>query len=199
MTVFKSQWHETPDLPGDHVRLVQLHEHHAPGVLKASDDDAVFQWLRLKRPGNLVDAKALVSGYLNNPDLITWAQIDQHSNELAGLTTFYDIDPEERSVAIGHTWLGQKHWRTALNTEAKLLLLQRAFDDLGAVRVAWHTDILNERSQAAIERLGAQREGVLRKHRKRLDGSWRDTVVYSMLDEEWPAAKKALQERLAEA
>ena len=197
MTVLKSQWHETPDLPGDQVKLVQLHGHHASGVLTAVDDDEVFQWMGLERPHTLAAARAIVAGYLDNPNLVAWAQIDQHSNELAGLTAFYDIDPESRAVAIGYTWLGKKCWRTAINTEAKLLLLSRAFDDLGAVRVVWHTDNLNERSQAAIERLGAQREGVLRKHRHRLDGSWRDTVTYSMLDEEWPAAKKKLQARLA--
>lgn len=197
MTVLKSQWFETPDLPGDHVKLVQLHEHHAAGVLAAADDDDVFQWLRVKRPTTLGEANTLVSTYLDNPQLFAWAQIDQQSNELAGLTTFYDIDPKSRAVAIGYTWLGKKHWRTAINTEAKLLLLTRAFDVLGAVRVVWHTDNLNERSQSAIERLGAQHEGVLRKHRQRLDGSWRDTVVFSMLDDEWPAAKKNLEERLA--
>ncbi|MGZ5369064.1 MAG: GNAT family N-acetyltransferase [Aeromicrobium sp.] len=197
MTVFKSQWHETPDLPGDHVRLVQLREHHASGVLAAADDAKVFQWLSIKRPTNLTEAKALIVAYLDNPNLIAWAQIDQHSHEVAGITTFYDIDPANRSVAIGHTWLGKKHWRTALNSEAKLLLLRHAFDDLGAVRVVWHTDILNERSQTAIERLGAQREGVLRKHRIRLDGTWRDTVVYSMLDDEWPDARTRLEEQLA--
>lgn len=196
MTVFKSQWHETPDLPGDHVRLVQLHEHHASGVLGAADADEVFQWLGIERPTNLAEAKALITGYLDDPNLIAWAQIDQHSHELAGVTTFYDIDPHTLTVAIGHTWLGKSHWRTPINSEAKLLLLGRAFDILGAVRVVWHTDILNERSQAAIERLGAQREGVLRKHRIRRDGSWRDTVVYSMLDDEWPAAKATLQATL---
>lgn len=198
MTVFKSQWYETPDLPGDHVKLVQLHEHHAAGVLAAADDDEVFQWLRVKRPTTLADAKTLVAGYLDDPQRFGWAQIDQHSNELAGLTTFYDIDPESRSVAIGYTWLGKKHWRTALNTEAKLLLLTRAFDVLGCVRVVWHTDSKNERSQEAIERIGGVREGVLRKHRLRLDGSWRDTVSFSMLDDEWPTARKKLEERLAE-
>ncbi|GAB3956216.1 hypothetical protein GCM10027614_67740 [Micromonospora vulcania] len=78
---------------------------------------------------------------------------------VVGTTSYYEIDPERRSVAIGHTFLGRPWWRTGINTEAKLLLLGRAFDELGAVRVAWHTDLRNERSQAAIERLGATREG----------------------------------------
>ena len=99
-------------------------------------------------------------------------------------------------MGIGHTFLGRPWWRTGINTEAKLLLLSRAFDDLGAVRVAWHTDIRNVRSQAAIERLGATREGVLRMHRQRPDGSWRDTVQYAMTVDEWPKAQARLRERL---
>jgi RimJ/RimL family protein N-acetyltransferase len=98
---------------------------------------------------------------------------------------------------IGHTWLGQRWWRTGHNTEAKLLLLSHAFETLGAVRVVFHTDLRNTRSQGAIERLGAVREGVLRKHRRRWDGSWRDTVQYAMVDDEWPAAKETLATRLA--
>ena len=196
MSPLKSQWYETPDLAGDRVLLVQLHPHHAPGIFAAADDDEVFRWLSFRRPTNLRDAEAIVERYLSTPNLVAWAQIDQLSNELAGLTTYYDIDPANRTVAIGTTWLGKRFWRTPINTESKNLLMGRAFDDLGAARVVWHTDINNERSQAAIERLGAQREGVLRKHRIRLDGSWRDTVVYSMLDDEWPAAREALAARI---
>jgi len=116
---------------------------------------------------------------------------------VAGMTCFYDVDAELRTVAIGHTWIGRRFWRTGLNTEAKLLLLTRAFDELGCVRVVWHTDIRNDRSQAAITHLGATREGVLRKHRPRDDGSWRDTVTFSMLDDEWPQARDRLTARLA--
>jgi len=196
MSPLKSQWYETPDLAGDRVLLIQLHPHHAPGVLAAADDDEVFQWMSFRRPTDLAEAEAVVERYLSTPNLVSWAQIDQKSNELAGLTTYYDIDPASRTVAIGTTWLGKRFWCTPINTEAKFLLMGRAFDDLGAVRVVWRTDINNERSQAAIERLGAQREGVLRKHKIRADGSWRDTVVYSMLDDEWPAAREALAGRL---
>ena len=198
MTALHSQWYETPDLPGDHVKLVQLHRHHAAGVLEAADDDEVFQWLRYERPTTLAEARAIVDDYEDDPQRFAWAQIDQKSNELAGLTTYYDVDPEQRTVAIGHTWLGKKYWRTPINSEAKLLLLTRAFEVLDCVRVVWHTDNMNERSQAAIERLGGKREGAMRKHRQRADGSWRDTVMFSMLDDEWPAAKKALEKRLAE-
>lgn len=188
----KSTWHDTPDLIGSAVTLIRLRADHAADVLAAADDDAVFQWLSFRRPTDQAAAQAIVDRYIDDPRSAAWAQIDRATGKLAGLTTYYDIDPGLRTVAIGSTWLGRKFWRSGINTEAKLLLLTRAFDELGAARVVWHTDIRNTRSQAAIERLGAQREGVLRKHRIRPDGSWRDTVTYSMLEEEWPAAKLRL-------
>ena len=196
MSARPSQWYETPDLAGDHVKLIQLHQHHAEGLLGASDDDEVFAWQAFARPTTLGEVRALIELYLSRPNTISWTQVDQHSNEVAGLTTYYEIDPAQRTVAIGSTWLGRRFWRTGVNTEAKLLLLSRAFDVLGCARVVWHVDINNERSQAAVERIGGVREGVLRKHRIRRDGSWRDTVLYSMTDDEWPAAREGLQERL---
>jgi RimJ/RimL family protein N-acetyltransferase len=118
---------------------------------------------------------------------------------VAGSTSYYEVNPEFRSITIGGTWLGTPWWRTGLNTESKLLLLQRAFEVLGAVRVVWHADIRNTRSQTAIARLGASREGVLRKHMPRRDGSWRDSVLFAMNNEDWPAARDRLRERLETA
>lgn len=184
-------------LTGQLLRLEPLTHDHVEGVLAAADADDVFRWLSFGRPDDLGAARDLVNLYLDNPALTAWAQVDASTGQVAGLTTFYDIDPHLRTVAIGYTWLGSAHWRTGINTEAKLLLLTRAFEELGCVRVVWHTDIFNERSQNAIARLGAQREGVLRKHRIRRDGSWRDTVIFSMTDDEWPAARTALTTRLA--
>lgn len=191
------EWTDTPDIVGEHVRLTALGPEHAAGVLAASDDDEVFTWQAFARPTNLTEAEALVELYLSRkPEAMPWVQIDQASGDVAGLTTYYDIDAAQRTVAIGSTWLGRRFWRTGVNTESKLLLLRRAFDDLGCARVVWHVDIKNERSQAAVARIGGVREGVLRKHRIRRDGSWRDTVLFSMTDDEWPAARDALQERL---
>lgn len=192
-----SDWTDIPELAGSHVRLERLRSDHSKGALAAADDDEVFRWLRYERPRDLEEARAIVADYIDDPHRYAWAQIDQRTGELAGMTTYYDVDPAQRTVAIGHTWLGRKYWRTGINTESKLLLLTRAFDTLGAVRVVWHTDGNNERSQAAIARLGARREGVLRKHRLRGDGTWRDTVVFSMLDDEWPNAKAELEARLS--
>jgi N-acetyltransferase len=193
----RDRWYETPDLRGDHVELVRMQRHHAAGLLAAADDDEVFRWQSFARPTSLEDAERLHDWYLARPNAITWTQVDLASGSVAGLTTYYEIDPVNRSVAIGATWLGRRFWRTGVNTEAKLLLLRRAFDELGCARVVWHVDIRNERSQAAVERIGGRREGVLRKHMIRRDGTWRDTVVFSMVDDEWPAARKALEQRLA--
>ncbi len=192
----REEWYETPDLVGDHVTLLGLRLEHAAGILAAADDDEVFRWQSFARPTTIDEAGELHDWYLARPNAITWTQVDHASGDVAGLTTYYEIDPVNRSVAIGATWLGRRFWRTPVNTEAKLLLLRRAFDTLGCARVVWHVDIKNERSQAAVERIGGIREGVLRKHILRRDGSWRDTVVFSMTDDEWPAARTALEERL---
>jgi RimJ/RimL family protein N-acetyltransferase len=193
----RETWYETPDLVGDHVTLVRLRPDHAAGILAAADDEEVFRLQSFARPTTVEEASGLHDWYTARPNAITWTQIDLASGHVAGMTTYYEIDPANRSVAIGATWLGRRFWRTPVNTESKLLLLRRAFDTLACARVVWHVDILNERSQAAVERIGGVREGVFRKHMIRRDGSWRDTVVFSMTDDEWPAARAALEERLA--
>jgi len=190
-----TDFHAAPVLTGSFVRLEPLVPQHAAALLAAADDDAVFAHLTFLRPRTQADAEALVERYVSGPD-VPWVQVDVATGDVVGMTTYYEVDAAQRTVAIGWTWLASRVWRTGVNTEAKLLLLRRAFDDLGCVRVVWHTDVRNERSQAAISRLGAQREGVLRKHRLRPDGSWRDTVVFSMLDDEWPAAHATLEARL---
>ena len=111
---------------------------------------------------------------------LPFAQIDVASGRAVGITTYRDVDERNRTLEIGGTWLGRPWWRSAINTEAKLLFLGHAFDALRANRVAIKTDIRNERSQAAIARLGAVREGVLRHQMIRPDGSLRDTVLYSV-------------------
>jgi len=128
---------------------------------------------------------------------VPWVQRSAATGEVVGTTSYCPPDEANRSVHIGSTVLSRRWWRTAINTEAKLLLMTRAFEHLDAVRVEWQTDVLNLRSQAAIERLGATREGVLRRHKRRADGTWRDSVFYGMTDAEWPAAKARLTSRLA--
>ncbi|GAA3828021.1 MULTISPECIES: GNAT family N-acetyltransferase [Amycolatopsis] len=189
-------WHDRPALRGKHVHLEPLGQEHAEGLHEAGRDAEVWRWLSLRQPATLDDTRAMIDDILAEPGRIAWAQVDATTGRVAGTTSYYEIVPRHRGLAIGYTWIGSPWQRTALNTEAKLLLLERAFDVLGARRVTWHTDHRNEKSQRAIERLGASREGLLRAHRIRPDGSRRDTVVYSLLAEEWPTTQENLLDRV---
>jgi len=120
------------------------------------------------------------------------------TNEVVGSTSYHDIVPEIDRLEIGYTWIARRWQRTAVNTSCKWLLMAHAFETLGAQLVGWRTDALNLVSQAAIERLGARRDGVLRHHMARRDGSVRDTVMYSMTAAEWPAARERLAQGLAQ-
>jgi N-acetyltransferase len=201
-------WYALPVLEGRLIRLEPLAIEQAAGYLAAAgtgdDADDVFRWVTSPgstsgAPRTLDDARNDINWGLASRahgDRLPYAQIDAVTGEFAGSSSYYDIVPALRTISIGHTWLGKRWWRTGHNTESKLLMLTHAFDTLGAARVVWHTDIRNERSQAAIARLGANREGDLRKHRIRRDGSWRTTVQYAMTDDDWPAARTYLTERL---
>ncbi|TYK43221.1 GNAT family N-acetyltransferase [Actinomadura decatromicini] len=192
-------WFERPVLTGRYVRLEPLSREHAEGLFAASKDPAIWTWTSERQPATAEEMAAWVDGALADHARrarVPWAQIDVATGEVAGSTSYHDVAPAHRGLCVGHTWLGARWWRTGLNTEAKLLLMGRAFDELGAIRVGWHTHVRNERSRAAIERLGASFEGVHRKHRIRADGSIRDTAAYGMTDDDWPAAAAALRARL---
>lgn len=193
------QWWTPPTMTGRLVRLEALTLEHAAGYAAAAGEpevaEQVFRWLAIAPPRTLQQARDQIAAALQQRragNRVPFAQLDARTGLVIGTTSYYEIDPLSRSIAIGHTWLGRNWQRTGHNTDSKLLMLTRAFDQLGAVRVVWHTDINNERSRAAIARLGARQEGILRKHRLRRDGSWRDTVQFSMLDNEWPAVRDAL-------
>jgi RimJ/RimL family protein N-acetyltransferase len=119
------------------------------------------------------------------------------SGRVAGATRYLNIMPNDRGLEIGGTWYGPEFQRTVVNTECKYLLLQHAFERLGCIRVQLKTDLRNERSQKAIERIGALKEGVLRNHMILPDGHYRHSVFYSILDTEWPDVKKCLEERMS--
>ena len=198
-------WYAMPVLPGRLIRLEPLAYEHADGYLAAAgtgaDAEEVFRWMTPAAPQTVDEAHAHIAAALASRargERFAYAQLDAVTGEFAGTSSYYDVVPAVRTIAIGHTWLGKRRWRSGHNTESKLLMLSHAFDTLGAARVVWHTDINNTRSQAAIERLGAVREGELRKHRIRRDGSWRTTVQYSMTDDDWPAARDYLTKRLAD-
>jgi RimJ/RimL family protein N-acetyltransferase len=129
--------------------------------------------------------------------MVPWAIMDRRTGEAVGGTTYLDIAPADKRVEIGATWHGKAFWRTAINTECKFLLLRHAFETLGCNRVQLKTDLRNERSQAAIARLGAVREGVLRSQMVMPDGWVRDTVMFSIIKAEWPAVKEGLEAKMA--
>ncbi|GAA0722333.1 GNAT family N-acetyltransferase [Dactylosporangium roseum] len=188
----RSPWHAAPTLRGTHVVLEPLDHLHAEGLFAALDDAEVWTHLTVARPASAADMASIVAAAIADPSRTAMVQKDPATGTIVGSTSFYAIDPDRRSVAIGHTMLGRPWWRSGVNTESKLLLMGHAFDTLGAIRVEWHTDVRNERSQRAIARLGARREGVLRAHRQRADGSWRDTVLFAMIADDWPEARARL-------
>jgi uncharacterized protein len=196
----RSPWLEPVVMRGRHVVLEPLDMCHAEELFVALDDEEVHRYIPRERPRSPEDTAATIAAMLREHAAglrVPWLQRDAVTGAVAGTTSFCPPDERNRSAHIGSTQLGRKWWRTGVNTEAKLLLMSRAFDELGAVRVEWQTDALNLRSQAAIERLGATREGVLRRHKLRGDGTWRDSVFYGLTDAEWPAAKARLTDRLA--
>ena len=128
--------------------------------------------------------------------MLPWVVRELTTQEIIGSTRFHDIVPEVDRVEIGYTWYAPRVQRTGLNTEAKRLLLGHAFETLGCISVSFETSWFNHASRAAIARLGAKQDGILRNHRRHADGTPRDTVVFSIIDSEWPAVKSHLQYKL---
>lgn len=193
---------EPVELRGDLVAVEPLRVEHAAGLLAAADSEDVFAWLPYPQPADLRQARAWIDGALADREAdrrFPFVVLDVDAGSVIGSTSYWDFDAHNAHVEIGSTWLSRASWGTGRNAEAKLLLMTHAFEGLELERVAFRTDILNERSQQAIERLGATREGVHRHEMRRRDGSWRDSVHYSILRSEWPAAKTVLRARVATA
>ena len=180
-------------LSANQVRLEPLALQHEAGLRQAVQDGELWKMLVTTAPAP-ENVAHYIQAALNTR--MAFAVIDEATDETVGTTAFYQPDADIRRVYIGYTWYRQSSWRTRINTTCKYLLLAHAFETLDCRVVCWETDSLNTRSQAAIERLGANKDGVLRCHKIRKDGTLRDTVAYSMLCEEWAGVKKALAGRL---
>lgn len=195
-------WFEPVPLAGRVLRLDPLTVEDADDYLAALGDPEtsgeVLAHMSFRPPRDRDEARRLIESALSDPVRIAYGQRLRETGEFVGTSSFYEITPATRALAIGHTWIARRHWRTPVNTDSKLIMLERAFEGLGAERVFWQTDIRNTRSQTAIERLGAIKEGVLRHHRIRPDGSWRDTVQYAMISAEWPEVRRRLESRLTQ-
>lgn len=178
------------------VRLEPLRIDHAPGLFAALDHDEVWRLRPDRRARTALDMVPWIEERLpgvTSGIVSIYATVIAASGEVAGTTCYLQLQPENRAVEIGATIIGPKWQRTFVNTHAKLLMLTRAFEQLGCVRVQFKVDTRNERSLRAVERLGAVREGVLRKSRICHDGYIRDTAVYSFVEAEWPAVKARLE------
>ncbi len=182
-------------LEGNGVRLEPLALHHANGLLAAARDGELWK-LTVTSVPDPDDVQGYIERALATANRQPFAVIDMASGAVIGSTSYHDIVPEWDRVEIGWTWYAGSRQRSHVNTTCKLLLLTHAFDTLGCAVVGWRTDCLNFASQAAIERLGAKKDGTLRHFGLRRDGSVRDAVFYSMLRAEWPEVKERLTARL---
>jgi len=187
-------------LAGRYARLEPLEAQHAGGLFTVGRDASIWEWLALDPFVSVDDATRYIEEALASASSraeIPFAVIDVASGAVAGTTRYLEIRPSDRALEIGWTWYGVAYQRTALNTEAKLLLLTHAFDIWGAHRLQFKTDARNVRSRRAIERLGAKAEGILRRHTiVRKNGNRRDSAYYSIILEEWETVRARLQAML---
>ena len=185
-------------LEGVRIRLEPLGDAHHPALCAVGLDDALWRWS--PRPvltaADMADYIAFAVAERAAGRALPFAIIDKATGQAIGSTRYGAIEPAHRRVEIGWTWLGRSWQRTSANTEAKYLLLRHAFETVGCIRVELKTDALNDRSRAAIRRIGAREEGTLRSHMITASGRVRDTVYYSILDVEWPEVKRDLESRL---
>jgi RimJ/RimL family protein N-acetyltransferase len=199
MTVVQSPMKVEPVvLEGEYVRLEPLRMEHHAALCEVALDPELWRWTGadVRPPDDLERYMAHALAEQAAGRALPFATIAKSAGKPVGSTRFGNIDARNRHLEIGWTWLGRAWQRTAINTEAKLLKLRHAFETLGCLRVELRTDVLNQQSRAAIARLGAQQEGVMRKHLITERGRVRDTVVYSIVDDDWPAVKARLEARL---
>ncbi|MGB6145267.1 MAG: GNAT family N-acetyltransferase [Rhodanobacter sp.] len=186
-------------LHDEYVVLEPLTPEHAPALETAAADGELWNLAvtSVPPPGQAGDYVAKALQGQREGHMLPFAVREARGGDIVGSTRYYEIDAAVPRLAIGYTWYAKRWQKSHLNTACKRLLLEHAFETLGCAAVAFHTDVLNEDSQRAIERLGAQREGVLRAHRRRTDGSLRDTVCFSILAEEWGNVANWLDMRLS--
>ena len=178
-------------LESRNVRLLPLSLAHEEGLRAAASDGQLWK-LRVTSVPEPDEARTYITTALQTDNRVAFAVTNAATGEVLGTTSYHDILPAVKRVEIGYTWYAARCQRTHINSTCKLVMLTHAFETLGCNVVGWRTDNFNFASQQAIERLGAQKDGVIRGHALRRDGSIRDTVMYSMRAGEWPEAKAQL-------
>ena len=190
-------WPDPVELHGPHVRLLPLHESHHDALCEAARDGELWKlwYTAVPSPEGMAAEIRRRLALQAAGSMLPFTVIDA-SGRTVGMTTYMHIDAVHRRVEIGSTWYAQSAQRTPLNTNAKRLLLGHAFEQLQCIAVEFRTHRLNTQSRRAIERLGAQLDGVLRAHQRMADGSLRDTAVYSITASDWPAVRNHLDWQL---
>lgn len=189
----------TPVLTSERVRLEPLRDEHASDLIAAVEVQELWRtwYTHIPSPHRMTAEISRRLQLQTEGRMAPWSVIDRATGCAAGMTTYLNLDSDNRRLEIGSTWLGRAFQGTGINAATKLLLLARAFEDLGCIAVEFRAHWHNHQSRAAIARLGAKQDGVLRNHVIFENGTVRDTVVFSILDHEWPTVKVGLQERLA--
>ena len=194
----KKRWIEPVTLSGSRVLLEPLSLEHLDGLSAAVKDGELWNLWYTSIP-----SPEKAEGYIKtaldmraNAGAMPFIIRDRESSTIIGCTRYFNVDELNQRLEIGHTWYSESYQRTAGNTESKYLLLSHAFEELNAIAVEFRTHWHNHKSRAAIARLGAKQDGVLRNHTRSADGIYRDTVVFSIIDLEWPAVKQSLQFKL---
>jgi RimJ/RimL family protein N-acetyltransferase len=189
---------EPVTLEGVHATLLPLAREHAAALAKAAADGELWRlwYTSVAHPDRMADYVATALDQRERLDAMPFAVRDNASGDLVGSTRYFNVDGANRRLEIGHTWYAKRVQRTGLNTECKLMLLGHAFEQLRCIAVEFRTHWFNHASRTAIARLGAKQDGVLRNHQLMQNGAKRDTVVFSIIDGEWPAVKRHLQSLL---
>ncbi|MDD7813876.1 GNAT family protein [Mycobacterium sp. CSUR Q5927] len=186
-------WATAPTLRGEHVLLRPTVLADVAGLARAYDVESTRYFLYGSQSGPPTE-QSVAEALASQRQVLT--QVDAATGDIVGTTSIYDMSQPHRRVTVGYTWLSARVRGSAVNSESKLLLLDHCFGTLGAGRVQFNVDGLNERSRRAVLGIGATEEGALRRHARRSDGSWRTTMVYSVIDDEWPAVRTGLVERI---
>lgn len=194
-----NRWIEPVTLTGSIVILEPLSLEHADRMREAVRDGELWRlwYTSIPSPEKVEEYIQTALGMRENAGALPFVVRDRDSNQLIGCTRYFNVDEINQRLEIGYTWYSESYQRTAVNTECKYLLLTQAFEKLDAIAVEFRTHWHNHRSRAAIARLGAKQDGVLRNHTKSADGVYRDTVVFSIINLEWPAVKKSLEFKLS--
>jgi RimJ/RimL family protein N-acetyltransferase len=187
---------EPVTLEGPSLRLEPLSESHAPGLLAAASPELFDYMLVVPEEWTVDGFRQYVRDVRAQPGLVPLAAVLRDSGAVAGISCYLDIRPDHRGLEIGNTWFSRAYHGTTVNPEAKYLMLRHAFETLGAVRVQLKTDSRNQQSRRAIARLGAAYEGTLRKHIITPTGFIRDTVMFSIVEDEWPRVRDDLLRRM---